>query len=280
MIKFFVSDLDGTLLNRWHLSDYKINRSVAEIKRHGYLFAVATGRHLRYHHRFSLKFLKQTDYFITLNGALVCDAHNHVIASQPIDTHTVQQLITHFPQISFECLTINQILVLNSKNTHFKQAITAHKTPKNILKQILNRWWGHYTYDTTLETVLQSDILKLECIVNSKEEKDQLIEVLQTLSSNLTFAYNDDRHFEITAAGANKKTGLIALLKHLKMHPDQVAVFGNDLNDVEMLQYFKHSYVTQQAVADAKEAAHTILKNSNQHAVVDEIIAIMQHQAQ
>ena len=71
MIRMFISDLDGTLLNKYHIADKTINQAIEEADRRGYRFAVATGRHMRNHQRFGLGFLKHTQYIIAMNGALV-----------------------------------------------------------------------------------------------------------------------------------------------------------------------------------------------------------------
>ena len=43
-MKLFASDLDGTLLNRNHQSDHRINEGIEKIFEAGHIFTVCTGR--------------------------------------------------------------------------------------------------------------------------------------------------------------------------------------------------------------------------------------------
>ena len=62
------------------------------------------------------------------------------------------------------------------------------------------------------------------------------------------------------------------------MHPDRVAVYGNDSNDVEMLEYFIHSYAPSSAKEIAKKVAKNQIGDANDHAVVKHMLATMKKQ--
>lgn len=278
MIKLFVTDLDGTLLNRWHMADKTINSGVKQVKSRDYLFAVATGRHLRRHQRMGLSFLKDTDYFICMNGSLVLDNKGQVIHQTLIAPDQVQALIQAFPAISFEVLTKDGIHVLSTARDHFRKGYQGNLTAKNLSRASLNRLLGGFFYQKSLDQISQLQVLKLECITNRPEDKLALIDYLESNKDTLSYAYNDQVHFEITASGANKQEGVLHLIKHLGLHPDQVAVYGNDTNDVEMLAYFTHSYAVEDAKEPAKAAAKTVLPDLGQTSVIGHMLETVKHQ--
>lgn len=282
MIKLFVSDLDGTLLNQYHTSDQQIERGISEVKARGYGFAVATGRHLRRHHQIGLKFLSMTDYLITLNGALVLDSKKEIIYQQAINQAKVQELILKFSQMSFELVTPKKILVTGSRWEHFWKGIKG--VPKGKYKRkalgraILNTLLGGFQYRTKREQLLEEAVLKVECITNSESDRLALMDYLDQEKAFFSYAYNDHAHFEITAQGVNKREGILQLLKQIKVHPDQVAVYGNDLNDLQMLSYFIHSYAPSSAVDQALNEAREVVGATKDHGVIKHIVETVRNQ--
>lgn len=272
MIKMFVSDLDGTLLNKWHASDKEINDGVKEVVQRGYLMTVATGRYLRRHQRLGLGFLKNIHYFITMNGALVYDQTGKTIHQLPIASQEIKSLLDHFPEISFEFVTVNEIMVVEGPGQHFIKGFKGQVTGKNIGRAVLNLLLGGFQYRKAISEILEKKVLKIECITNRQMDKLALIDYLESRQNHLSYAYNDGVHFEITAIGANKREGLLHLLRYLSMHPDQVAVYGNDTNDVEMLDYFMHSYVPQNAKVPAKAVAKHEINDPQQPQVIRHIL--------
>lgn len=278
MIRLFISDLDGTLLNKWHISDRTINQGIQEIKKRGYQFAVATGRHLRYHQKIGLNFLKNVDYVISMNGALVTDKIGNIMVELPIESSIIEQLQLEFPSISFEFLTAQKTLVTSSRSEHFYKGFQGFLTTKNVARATLNMMLGRFNYQVSSEQIKNESILKIECITNSLEEKNRLIAYLDSNIDSLSYAYNDEVHFEITGKNVNKKSGIVQLLKMIEIHPDVVAVYGNDTNDVEMLRYFLHSYVPNNASEPAKQAAKNILDTTDEHSVIHHILETMRKQ--
>lgn len=278
MIRMFISDLDGTLLNKYHIADKTINQAIEEADRRGYRFAVATGRHMRNHQRFGLGFLKHTQYIIAMNGALVLDTEGNIIESSAIVPKKIVEIQDMFPEISFEFLTAQHTYVKHNRLKHFICGFKNTPTFKNVGRALLNLLVGRFDYGANDELLKEKRILKLECITNSAEEHQRLVEYLEENKEYFSYAYNDEVHFEITAKNVNKRQGILALLKKINVHPDRVAVYGNDSNDVEMLDYFVHSYAPSSAKEMAKKVAKFQIGDANDHAVVNHMLETMKKQ--
>lgn len=278
MIRMFISDLDGTLLNKYHIADQTINQAIEELDRRGYRFAIATGRHLRNHQRFGLGFLKHTQYIIAMNGALVMDNRGNVISTSAIDHSKLIEIQDSFPTLSFEFLSVNHTFVKSNPLKHFMNGFIHKPTFKNFGRALLNLLVGRFSYGASDQQIKEAEILKLECITNSKEVHQRLIDYLEANQDYFSYAFNDEVHFEITAKNVNKRQGVLALLKTINVHPDRVAVYGNDSNDVEMLEYFIHSYAPSSAKEVAYKAAKYHIGEAEDHAVVKHMLETMRKQ--
>ncbi|MBF6625627.1 HAD-IIB family hydrolase [Tuanshanicoccus lijuaniae] len=278
MIKLFLTDLDGTLLNKWHTADSVINQGVKEVERRGYQLAVVTGRHLRHHQRFGLGFLQHTNYMISMNGALVSECSGKVIAMTSIQPEAVLQLSAQFPEISFEYLTPETTYVVEKRTQHFVKGFKKQWSGKNISRAILNLTFGRFEYEQAVENIVAQPILKIECITNTNDSKQRLIQYLDAHNDDFSYAYNDNVHFEITGKGVNKRKGALQLIKHLSLHPDQVMVYGNDSNDEAMLAYFNHSVAPSSAAEVALKNAKEIIGEADEHAVINHILMTVRKQ--
>ena len=101
MIRLFVCDLDGTLLNENHETDEIIHEALLSIVEYDKIFAIATGRHM---HDNSFDILNMPDipyYMICMNGALIKDTNHKTIYKKAMNKQIVEELFALFPSILF-----------------------------------------------------------------------------------------------------------------------------------------------------------------------------------
>lgn len=78
---------------------------------------------------------------------------------------------------------------------------------------------------------------------------------------------------EVSASLVTKALALDALCGDLGIEPDEVAAFGDNHNDVSMLAWAGRSYAMANGTDDAKDAADTIIRSSND----DGLAVIIEH---
>jgi len=79
------------------------------------------------------------------------------------------------------------------------------------------------------------------------------------VEANVYLSGGDDfRSIDIVARAVNKKLAIDRLIELCGLRPDEVAVFGDSHNDVEMLAGFEHSVAMGNGCAEAKAAARYI----------------------
>lgn len=267
-MKLIVSDLDGTLLNKWHTSSPAIDQCVQTIAASSTAeFVVATGRHLFKNHLVGLTFKDLPIYKVAMNGALVRDKDNQPLKAYPLPSNFVEDLIQQFPQVSFELMTEQGVYTTFSRWGHFHNMTQGSRSINRRVKFLVAALRGGFHYQVKLP--LQQPILKIDCHISDLNLAHQVNQFIAASGHAINSGPNI-HNFEITAQGVTKLKGLFWLMNYLEIDENQVAVYGNDLNDLEMLGAFTHSYVPQNAVAAAKQAAKQILP-------VDNGIGIAQH---
>ena len=78
--------------------------------------------------------------------------------------------------------------------------------------------------------------------------------------------YNDGYFLEIYAKGVSK--GQAALWLKQEAHADRLAVFGDNLNDLSMMELADFSYATANAKTKVKEMADLVIGPNSEDSVV------------
>ena len=87
--------------------------------------------------------------------------------------------------------------------------------------------------------------------------------VAVTLGDHGVPSFSGLQFIEVSARLVTKALALDALCGDLGIHPSEVAAFGDNHNDVDMLVWAGRGYAMANATDDAKDAAHQIIPSSN-----------------
>ncbi|MDO4432767.1 MAG: Imm53 family immunity protein [Aerococcaceae bacterium] len=264
-IRLIVSDLDGTLLNKWHKSDAVIDAAIDTVLAKRQHFALATGRHLHKNHRVGLTFLDKKIYRIAMNGAIVYDPTGKLLVETPIEPAIIAKMHAQFPTVSFEWITKEAVLVERTKWQHFWSITKKSNRLRHWGKHLVAAVTGGYHYQAS--DIVSQSILKIDCRIADEATRKQFRAFLAEHQAELVDAGYQEDIFEITAANANKRNAVQFLANYLQIAEQHVAVYGNDRNDVLMLEHFEHSYAPNNSVPVALAAAHHVIGSSYEHSV-------------
>jgi len=282
MIKMFVSDLDGTLLNIRHATDDRIISCIKNVIQEGYEFSVATGRNIEGIRR-NKELWELPIYIVSMNGALVLDKERNVIFQKPIDSSVVDMIYETFPNQFFEYITAEKIMVNFSKEAQIK-AFTERAEFKNMIAnkfsiEELDSFMEQYVFDSTKEEILESTILKINCSEEDEEKYKEIDAYLESLGDRVVNAPFEASFFEVTDKSVNKAKGLEKLLGICNLSKSEVAVFGDGGNDIEMLKTFSNSFAMGNATDAAKQAASVVIKTNEEYGVMEVMESIILSQA-
>lgn len=272
MIQLFACDLDGTLLNEAHEFDEIILNAIDEVIQEKKYFAIATGRHMHKSHDDMLKLEKKDIYIICMNGAVIFNPDGEVIYKKELDKIVLKDLLETFPFINFECIGMEHVYIRKSREEHLKQFEQRSIWNKAIKKSKIESFLKDCIFDQSNEQILSQDIMKLNCRVDDITQKEQLLKYIDEHQDQIVNAPFDSGAFEITMKGVNKREAVSWLAQLLKINEEEVAVYGDGGNDLEMLSRFKYSYATSNALDEAKTAAGNIIGNCKDYAVPDHIL--------
>lgn len=287
MIKLIVSDMDGTLFNsNQEISPLNI-AAIKEAGKKGIRFMIATGRSMDTILPTVEKYELECG-LILMNGAEIRDEKHNIISTINIDYEVVNRLSERLNQMGYipeymtnqgaqicdteENMNLNmgyRILCLDREHKlSLNEAIEIGKT--SVFMKALHR-------NDSLEDMYKKNIEIRKIIVfnpdgnlNDKNRK-LLVEEFPELSILSSYPEN----IEINTKMAQKGYGLENAIKKMGIKKEEVAVFGDGLNDFSLIQQFPNSYVPVNGHEDLKKIASEIIPSNNDDGVGKKIFELI-----
>ena len=238
MIKLIICDLDGTLLPS---GEKEINREIKNLIKlateKGIKFVVASGR--AYHELKSIfDDVSQELIFMPSDGALTV-YREKTYYNKPLNLSAVENVIkiaaTEKPGIVFSGKYLSSYM---GEDKDFTSEILAKK---------------HYMKVYNMADV-EEDVYKLAFF---GEPKTSFVKkaLSGTYTNMLKIICKSGGWTEFIAPGAGKELAAKCMMDTLKIAPREVAVFGNDTNDVGMLSLSPNSFYVENSHPEAVKAA-------------------------
>ena len=229
MIKLIASDLDGTLLRNGALEVApRTVELIKELKKHGILFVAASGRQYpSIRNLFSS--IKDEIAYIAENGSLSV-YQNKVLSQTIIDRELSLRIIDTLHQLHQEDFIVSakETLYTESSNPAFINLL------KNDLKTNLR------TVKDVIKDV-EEPFLKI-AFYNYGNMEETLEQLGRLFKSEIKIVTAGSRWLDFIAPGTNKGIALSAMLKHFQISADECIAFGDQYNDIAMLQTAGTSY--------------------------------------
>lgn len=228
MIKLIASDLDGTLLqNGAQELDPSLFDQIRALRESGILFAAASGR--QYPNLRRLFGPVQDDIsYIAENGSL-CIHKGRVLSRGTIPRELGCRIIDAIHHTGgCECIISGEtVCYSDSRSERFRDHMV--NVVKNDMKFV----------DSIDE--IKEPFLKI-AVCNFDGTKDCLRHFQKLFSHEIKVVTSGNIWVDFIAPNTNKGTALRVLLDHLGISPEECIAFGDQYNDVEMLQLAGTSY--------------------------------------
>lgn len=277
MIKLFACDLDGTLLNVRHQTDKVILRTVQAVVDAGAHFAVATGRSMMTNQDHG--FNGAPVDLLGSNGTIVRDRNGNLLKTFPIPREALEELLTAFPTIPFDCSTPEGTFVRGSLEQHNEGFKNDSPIKRIIVRGMRGARNKHDMYfdQTTADILNLPEVCKVNARVPDPGLERELHAFLNDHKDVLINAPFNPMMFEISEVHANKGVGVAWLASYYGISEDECAVYGDGGNDIAMLKRFKHSYAMRNGSDDAKSAASETIGSYLFHACSHHIMRTLRH---
>jgi Cof subfamily protein (haloacid dehalogenase superfamily) len=250
MIKLFVSDLDGTLLNRQlQIEDMNKNAIKRAMEQHIHI-AIASGR-MSSEIRGLMAEFPEGSYAIGQNGATVYGKEHKLLMSaqhEPEIVHHIMKLGMQYRELVIFVHTINDEVYIQERNTrtqHYEpRMITASKVLADLDNQVLNA-----TIACSKVTFL-GDISLLETL------KEQL---KAQLGDRIEVVVSDFDCMDVTPLNVSKGRAIQLLMEQLGIHPHEVACIGDSYNDLSMFEVAGHSFAMRHSDRAIRDKADYVV---------------------
>lgn len=244
MIKLILTDLDHTLLRQdGSISDETL-RVIAECRRKGVIFAIATARYWIGAERY-IDILKP-DYEITTDGTLIHSNGQAVYSCEFSEEDTdriVRMLQDEVPGCEITVAT-GKTVYWNS--LHISESARLYKAVYNDLSSYLN---------------VRSNKIAVEL-----PDESIAVKIADTIGCRYQ-TYRGERWYSFMPSGSGKTTAISELIKACGVSLPETAAFGDDDNDIEMLKMCGTGVAVANAVPAAREAADEITLSNDEDGV-------------
>lgn len=245
MIKLIVSDIDGTLVpDGTDRIDPEMFRLIKMLKAHGVRFAGASGR--QYVSMRKLFHPVRDDiFYITDNGSILRDK-DRVYSMNVIDRDVLFELISDVKKLD-GCDIMLCGLDTAYCEEHSEMFLWMRDSYKYNI-QVLGDF----------ETHLKDDIVKLSIYKKDTVEAEVKEWFYPKWKDRFVIASAGTMWMDIVNPGADKGSALKKLMKELELSKEEVMAFGDNINDLGMLEAAGESYAIGSARQEVKDAAKHI----------------------
>ncbi|ANF58437.1 Cof-type HAD-IIB family hydrolase [Halotalea alkalilenta] len=228
-----VSDLDNTLLNTDHRLDPLTIETFQEMERRGAVLAIASGRHYR-DIRAVREQLGVDAYIISTNGAHLYDRRDRLVSERLLPATLVHDLtlLDKPDSVRLNVYTGSGWLI----DAPDQRLLAFHHSTGFV-----------YEVDPALRGKARDDVGKVLFIGDPSELAPIEREVRERFGGQAHVTYSLPDSLEVMARDVNKGRALGVLLEILGMTPAQCVAFGDNLNDVEMLELAEGACVMENA---------------------------------
>ncbi|WCC81092.1 HAD-IIB family hydrolase [Cutibacterium equinum] len=248
--------MDGTLLDGQGNIPAQLWPLLELMKDRGVAFVPASGRQFT---TLSAMFSSHLDGMpvISENGTyVVCDGVE--ISSSIIDPHLAHAVITGVRDLVDEGRDVG--LVVATKSIAYLE-----RGDDRFVSHVATYYHSHTVVDDLTEHT--DDVIKLS-IYDFGEARDLTHPTMQRIAPGHQVILATPNWVDIMNPGVNKGSAVEAVQADLGVTPDQTAIFGDFLNDLEMMPLAKWSFAMANAHPAIIEAANYVAPSNTDNGVV------------
>jgi Cof subfamily protein (haloacid dehalogenase superfamily) len=259
MIRLVVTDLDGTLLNDQHEVPKRFWDITSRLFKKGIKLGIATGRpHFSITENFPP--LMAHVYAISDNGSFIMYDKREIL-SKPLPHHEIAPLVQTARAIegTFPVLCGKDCWFLESESPVLLEKVLIYQKNIQIVEDLAK---------------VEDPILKMSVLDLRGADQYSYPHYVQ-FADRLKVALGGALWVDVTRADANKGEAVQLLQQLNGISADETLVFGDFMNDFEMMKAAKYSYAMKNAYPKIIEAANFITeKDNNEEGVLDVIEAL------
>ena len=248
-IKIVFFDIDDTLRNsKTGFIPTSIPTVFQQLRKKGILTGIATGRGI-FGVVPEIRELKP-DFFVTLNGAYIEDKKGNVIDSNKISKDKIETYIAWTKEVGIDYGLVGSHAAKLSRRTE-------------MISQAIDPIYPNLEVDPNFHE--KEDIYQMWTF---EDQGDDLI-LPDTLASTLRMVRWHEHSSDVVPISGSKAAGVAKVVDQLGLKPENVMVFGDGLNDLELFDYAGISIAMGVSHDNIKEKADYITKTLEEDGIFD-----------
>lgn len=254
--RLFVTDMDGTLLDKNHKISQGNKHAIKRAVEAGVIFTIATGRM----HASALPYAQDLGLdvpIITYNGALIKTVSGKELFASYLDENVVKELLDFAAESDIYVQTYSDDKLYFKEDCpqarQYQEAcgVPGQAVGENIYQYIHN-------------------VPKMLMIGSTPEESDAVVKLInQKFGGHIEAMKSNPTYVELIKPGVNKATAIERLAEIMGIPSEQVLAIGDSSNDVTMLASVAISVAMGNANAEAKEAARYMVTDNEHDGVAE-----------
>lgn len=255
-VKLIASDMDGTLLNGKGELDPGFFSLFDRLEACGIRFTAASGRQYDGLRR---TFAPVADrmLFIAENGAYVASGSEEWLVMD-MDRETVARLIAIIRRIEGTCIVLagRDSAYIEDRQPEFVREARRYYTRCREVGDLLD---------------VQGDRLLKIAVYDFRGAKENSYPRLKYLERDFQVAVSGEKWMDISRKGADKGAALELIQRKLGISPAETMVFGDQMNDAEMMRQARFSYAVANAVPEIRAMAAFEAPSNEENGVMEVI---------
>ena len=248
-IKIIFFDIDDTLRNsKTGFIPSTIPTVFQQLREKGILTGIATGRGI-FGVVPEIKALKP-DFFVTLNGAYIEDKKGNVIYSNKIAEDKVEEYIAWTKEVGIDYGLVGSHGAKLSRRTE-------------MISQAINPIYPDL--EVAPDFYQKEDIYQMWTF----EDQGDDLTLPESLASTLRLVRWHEHSSDVVPISGSKAAGVVKVVDQLGLKPENVMVFGDELNDLELFDYAGISVAMGISHDKIKEKADYITKTLEEDGIFD-----------
>lgn len=268
MIKLFVLDLDGTLLNSNNDISKENIEALNSLSDTGVKIVFASGRVLT-----SLKYymdkINLKSSMIANNGAIIAIDENNILKRYNIEESKIEKLIEF-------CNQNNMYFHMYDEDTFYAKRLDEKRINHLMIDEKLGK---KYQVDLVfsenpLEIAMQRNrkILKFQITANNMTQEEVLDKLKQIDElSDLYMTFSGFSTVEIMNGKVNKYNSILELSDFLGINKNEIAAIGDFDNDIEMIENAKLGFAMGNARDIVKEISDYVVSSNNSFGIKEAV---------
>ena len=255
--KMVAFDMDGTLLNDEHEVSNRAIASLKKIAKAGIIVLLATGRMTSAVTK-HLEILGTPGLVVSHNGALVKDVitgkiFHHETVRANVVAKILEMLQGKATVVHFNFDDRIYLTVANPHSDHYSQELQVPLTYIDSLKQLEGN-------PTTVLLIDSFEVLQQILIAVAEQFQGQFDYVLAPWRGDVW-------RLQFLAANTSKGKAVLQIAKFLGVKPEEIISFGDNYNDMEMIQSTGLGIAMGNAVPELKQAADFVTLSNQEDGV-------------